>query len=92
MSFGLNPLIAQSVGSGNLKMVGTWLKLLDLITMEVLWCEPCCSNTVANRDVRMRNSIGIMPSVEAIATAFQVESFLRHFGDDSFYHWLLLRG
>jgi len=27
MSFGLNPLIAQSVGSGNMKMVGTWLKL-----------------------------------------------------------------
>jgi len=27
MAFGLNPLIAQSVGSGNLKMVGTWLKL-----------------------------------------------------------------
>ena len=28
MAFGLNPLIAQSVGSGNLKMVGTWLKYL----------------------------------------------------------------
>lgn len=27
MSFGLNPLIAQSMGSGNLHMVGTWLKL-----------------------------------------------------------------
>ncbi|CAK9025884.1 Multidrug and toxin extrusion protein 1 (MATE-1) (rMATE-1) (Solute carrier family 47 member 1) [Durusdinium trenchii] len=27
MAFGLNPLIAQSYGSGNFHMVGTWLKL-----------------------------------------------------------------